>query len=162
MSCPYLFSLPKLYGMARPMSANEGEPQAFAFDYFPGVVDPDFAIQPIPWLPPLSRSSSTGSHSSSRSRSSIGYSHVATGGVNGATQVPDMWQNVSDASFHPFPIGAEDAWCLPSLDNTTGLVKWLSLHPRSTLENRGRSRALPQMLSPIHAKEVGASSSSFH
>ncbi|KAI5120387.1 hypothetical protein M0805_000167 [Coniferiporia weirii] len=79
-----------------------------AFDFLTAMAEVTALTQGVPGLPALSRSSSTGSHASSRSRSSLG------GAATGSGR-PDIWRSAYDAagfrgagagpwSASPFPV----------------------------------------------------------
>ena len=100
---------------APPSSVGDYEVQnhnVFGFDYST-LIESGYVIQPISNMPALSRSSSTGSHTSSRSRSSVGLAGPYRGHIGpvASSSNPNLsisipTNNVSSDVWHSAPIEA--------------------------------------------------------
>lgn len=129
----------------------EPKPQQYAFEY---LLDGDFVICPPAGLPPLTRSSSIGSHSSGRSRSSMGMSHWARNGssdcVNATAGMSDQWNNSAENMSIATANTAENPWNLAALPLT---AEWPMTRVQALMmQERGRAPP-PAMLRLQVAKD---------
>lgn len=126
-----------------PSSAvSEPRPQEYAFDYLATVVDPDYVVRPSTVLPALTRSSSIGSHSSGRSRSSMGMSYWARNASS--ERVDDQWHSATDASYHSMGT-AESSWGLPAYPTVTETARGWPATRVQAYHDRGRALTMSSM-----------------
>ncbi|KAL5478368.1 CUP2_2 [Sanghuangporus weigelae] len=128
----------------------EPKPQQYAFDY---LLDGDFVIRPPAGLPPLTRSSSIGSHSSGRSRSSMGMGHWARNGSSDCVNASkDRWHNAADnTGFQNIATAsAENPWVLGAFPSA---AEWPMSRAHALMRERGRAPA-PATLDVTIAKDT--------
>ncbi|OCB89203.1 hypothetical protein A7U60_g3689 [Sanghuangporus baumii] len=140
------------YASSSTSAIAEPKPQQYAFDY---LLDGDVVIRPPAGLPPLTRSSSIGSHSSGRSRSSMGASHWARNGSSdcvNASSDRDRWHNAADnTGFRNIATAsAENPWGLGAFPST---AEWPMSRERALMRERGRAPA-PATLGIAMAKDT--------
>ncbi|THH08986.1 hypothetical protein EW145_g2343 [Phellinidium pouzarii] len=107
-----------------------------AFDFLTAIADADAIVQSMPAVPALSRSSSTGSHVSSRSRSSFG-GCTNGGGVVAAGSHSDVWHSTYDAGYRA-ATGSE-SWSLSPFATAAAIVErgrpWMRVADMHAFDN---------------------------